>query len=186
MDKLKKAASVTAAIFLALVTVALSYAQRNSLARTIMPADYAASTEWPTYGHDSGGMRFSPLAQITTANVGRLRVAWVYHLKPEDYVAQAGRGRGAGTTFAASEATSLVVGGLMYISSPYGRVVALDATTGKEVWVYKLPAGTPATRGVEYFAGDPQTPPQIIVTTSDSRLFTLDAKTGVLNTRFGA
>ena len=41
-----------------------------------------SSTEWPTYGHDSGGMRFSPLKQITPANVDRLKVAWVYHMKP--------------------------------------------------------------------------------------------------------
>ena len=40
------------------------------------------STEWPTYGHDAGGMRFSPLTQITPANVGQLEVAWVYHMKP--------------------------------------------------------------------------------------------------------
>ena len=42
----------------------------------------AASKEWPTYGHDPGGMRFSPLTQITPANVGQLEVAWVYHMKP--------------------------------------------------------------------------------------------------------
>jgi quinoprotein glucose dehydrogenase len=40
------------------------------------------STEWPTYGHDSGGMRFSPLTQITPANAARLKVAWVYHMRP--------------------------------------------------------------------------------------------------------
>src|SRR4051794_40117800 len=40
------------------------------------------STEWPTYGHDPGGMRFSPLTQITPANVAQLAVAWVYHMKP--------------------------------------------------------------------------------------------------------
>jgi len=48
------------------------------------PENYAASTEWPTYGHDSGGMRHSPLTQITPANVSTLEVAWVYHLKPDD------------------------------------------------------------------------------------------------------
>jgi quinoprotein glucose dehydrogenase len=163
-----------------LAAAVLSYPQTNN---------YPASTEWPTYGHDSGGMRFSPLTQIAPANVGSLQVAWIYHLKPEDYVAPASGGRGGrgvgGTGLQASEGTPLVVGGLMYISSPYGRVVALDATTGKEVWVYRLPSGNPATRGVEFFAGDQQTPPQIVVTTSDSKLFTLDARTGTLNTKFG-
>src|SRR6185437_5845420 len=84
-----------------------------------------------------------------------------------------------------SEATPLVINGIMYVPSPYGQVVALDATTGKEVWVYKLASGQPAFRGVEYFPGDKQTPPQIIVPTSDGKMFTLDAETGTLNTNFG-
>ena len=68
------------------------------------------STEWPTYGHDPGGARYSPLTEITPANVGRLSVAWVYHMKPTDITAPtaseadpevadaaaAGRGRGRG------------------------------------------------------------------------------------------
>src|SRR5215831_16158864 len=165
----------------------LTHAQRNNNPLALVPANYIASAEWPTFGHDSGGMRYSPLTQITPANVGTLHVAWVYHLKPVDYVAPAGRGRGGGggSGLQASEGTPLIVGGIMYISSPYGRVVALDATTGKEVWVYKLPGGSPAARGVEFFAGDQQTPPQIVVTTSDSKLFTFDAKTGALNPKFG-
>ncbi len=40
------------------------------------------SNEWPTYGHDPGGVRFSPLEQITPANVAQLQVAWVYHMRP--------------------------------------------------------------------------------------------------------
>ena len=50
------------------------------------------SKEWPTYGHDPGGMRFSPLTEITPANVGQLKVAWVYHMRPAGAVAPAGRG----------------------------------------------------------------------------------------------
>ena len=134
------------------------------------------ASEWPTYGHDAGGMRFSPLKQITPANVASLQPAWTYHLKPE----------GGPPDFRASEATPLVINGVMYTGSPYGQVVALDATTGAQIWLYKLPAGTPATRGVEYFPGDKQTPPQIVVGTNEGKLFTLDAKTGTLNTKFGA
>jgi len=166
------------------------------------------SKEWPTYGHDAGGMRFSPLTQINRATVANLGEAWVYHMRPADYVAPGGGRRGgrggrgaapqsqaaaegvapaprASTRFAEAEVTPLVVGGLMYVSTPYGRVVALDPTSGKEVWVYKLPSGNPASRGVEYFPGDSQTPPQIVVPTSDGKLFTLDAKTGALNMNFG-
>ena len=224
-----------------LVAIAgMSLAQNKAASPETNPANYAESKEWPTYGHDSGGMRYSPLKQITPANVSNLKVAWTYHLKPEGYVAPAGgrggggggrgasggadaavafgdpaaggrggrgggrggsgaggpegappAGRGGGggrgnTGFRASEVTPLVINGTMYIASPYGQVVALDPTSGKEVWVFKMPAGdSPAERGVEYFAGDKVTPPQIVVGTGGGRLLTLDAKTGALNTKFG-
>ncbi len=127
-----------------------------------------------------------PLTQITPANVGQLQVAWVYHMRPATTAAAAGaaapapgRGRGrGGSGFAASETTPIVVNGVMYLSTPYNRVVALDPTTGKEVWAFQVPAGNPSTRGVEYWPGDAQTPPQIVFGTSDGRLFSLDAKTG--------
>ncbi len=198
-------------------------------------AQAADAKEWPTFGHDSGGMRFSPLTQITPANVGGLSVAWTYHMKQEGDAVGGGRGpggpggpggrRGRGgppdgaggppggapgapglqsgdqvtqqaaaegigpprvaTGFSISEVTPLVINGVMYIGTPYGRVSALDPTSGKEIWSYKLASGEPATRGVEYFPGDKQTLPQIVVGTSDGKLFTLDAKTGALNTAFG-
>lgn len=75
-------------------TASLSYAQDKKTA-PVTPANYAESKEWPTYGHDSGGMRYSPLTQITPANVSNLKVAWTYHLKPADYVAAAGDGMAA-------------------------------------------------------------------------------------------
>jgi quinoprotein glucose dehydrogenase len=132
------------------------------------------STEWPTYGHDPGGMRFSPLKQITPANVGQLRVAWVYHMKPA-----------ASEKFAAGETTPLVINGLMFVTTPYARVVALDPTTGQERWVFPLPTGQPSTRGVEYWPGDARTPPQIVFGSSDGKLYSLDAETGKLNESFG-
>ena len=239
MTRLRNALYVTVAV--CSMSAGLLYAQsKQGPATTLTPEQYAASKEWPTYGHDTGGMRHSPLAEITPANVTNLEIAWTYHLKPEGYVAPAGgRGGGRGGDPAAagdraggppaaagaaqagappagappagapggragapagapagggrgnanglqgSQATPLVINGIMYIASPYGRVVALDPTTGKEVWVYVLPSGNPATRGVEYFPGDATTPPQIVVGTSDAKLFTLDAKTGALNTKFG-
>src|SRR5438477_3311366 len=81
----------------------------------------ADSKEWPTYGHDAGGMRYSPLTQITPANVAQLKVAWVYHMKPAvaaapvtlapasevpaDGAPPAGRGGRGGGGFAAGETT---------------------------------------------------------------------------------
>jgi len=160
------------------------------------------SKEWPTYGHDPGGMRFSPLTEIKPANVERLKVAWVYHMRPEGYVAPArggggggfseeggaaggGRGRGGGTGFAPSENTPLVIDGIMYMSTPYARVVAIDPTTGKELWSFHLPTSSPSTRGVEYWAGDSQITPQIVFGASDGKLYSLDAKTGKPNMGFG-
>ncbi len=115
----------------------------------------AASKEWPTYGHDPGGMRFSPLTQLTPANVDQLQVAWVYHMKPAAPSADGragapaaagvnapvgdtpppaaqGRGRGrGGSGFASSEVTPLVINGTMYLATPYSRVVAVDADHGQ-------------------------------------------------------
>jgi quinoprotein glucose dehydrogenase len=145
--------------------------------------------EWPTYGHDSGGMRFSPLTQITPANVGRLEVAWTYHMRPPAAPGAAlparGRGRG-GTGFASSAVTPLVADGRMYIATPYSRVVAVDPTNGRELWAYKLPTGNPATRGVEYWPGDGQTPAQVVFGSNDGKLYSVNAATGAPNAAFGA
>ena len=98
-------------------------------------------------------MRYSPLTQITPANVTSLKVAWTYHMKPAD-----------ATRVATTETTPLVVGNVMYLGSPYGRIVALDATTGKELWVYKMPGNTrPAPRGMAYWPGDGKYAPELSV-----------------------
>lgn len=154
------------------------------------------SKEWPTYGHDPGGMRYSPLKQLTPANVGKLKVAWTYHMKPAgvnavgavayDQSATRASVTGRPGGFGPSSVTPLVVNGTMYLTTPYGRVVAIDATSGKEVWVFALPGGGGAsTRGVEYWAGEGKTPPQIVFGSGDGRLFSLDARTGRLNENFG-
>jgi len=168
-----------AAAAVVLAAVAATYAQSSA------PAPIA-SKEWPTYGHDPGGMRFSPLTQITPANVGQLQVAWVYHMKPSAPAAgeAAGRGRG-GAGFNSSEVTPLVMNGVMYIATPYYRVAAVDSSTGKELWSYRLPSGNPSARGVEYWPGDGQTPPQIVFGSSDGKLYSLNAKTGAPNEAFG-
>ena len=82
---------------------------------------------WPAYGRDSGGTRYSPLAQITRANVTQLKVAWTYRTGEADRKAVSG-GR------ASFEATPLVVDGILYLSTPFNRVIALDPETGAERW----------------------------------------------------
>jgi quinoprotein glucose dehydrogenase len=145
----------------------------------VSPAWAFTDSEWPTYGHDYGDSRFSPLAQITPANVASLKPAWTYHMRTPD------RGtRG----FASSEDTPLVVGGTMYVSTPYGRVVALDAQSGKERWAYAVPDGDqPATRGVSYWPGqkNKETGPEIVFGTRSGLLIALHAQSGAPVKSFG-
>lgn len=151
-----------------------------------------ANGDWPSYGRDPGGARHSPLTSIKPTNVADLRLAWVYHMRPSSVttegapVADGVRPRNV-TGFAASQATPLVVGGVMYLSTPYGRVVALDAATGQERWVYTLPNGDqPSTRGVAYWPGVKGAGARIFFGTRAGALIGLDAATGQPAAGFGA
>jgi quinoprotein glucose dehydrogenase len=162
----------------------------------------AQTAEWPTYGHDPGGMRYSPLMQIDVSNVSRLQSAWTYSMRPA--TAQAAEtssaeernqrvSEGVATVprrrsrLGASQATPLVIDGLLYLSTPYRRVVALEADSGREVWRFEVPGpGQPSLRGVEYWPGDSNTAPRIVFGTRDGRLIALDAKTGAPADEFGS
>ncbi len=147
-----------------------------------------AQTDWPTYGHDPGGQRYSPASQINAQNVTRLARAWTYHMKVADAEAptgRAGRGRGRGGAGRSWEVTPLVVDGVMYLTTAYNRVVALEPETGKELWSTAIGGGPFATRGLEYWAGDKQSPPQLFFGTEDGRLIAVNAKTGKLVPGFG-
>jgi quinoprotein glucose dehydrogenase len=136
--------------------------------------------DWASIGRDASGSRFSPLTQITRKNVRDLKVAWTHHMRPED-LAKADAGN-----YLPSEATPLVVAGTMYLPTPYGEVVALDADTGKRQWTYRLPnSDLPATRGVAYWPGERTTPPRIVVGTRSGKLIALTAATGELASEFG-
>jgi glucose dehydrogenase len=137
------------------------------------------------YGHDAGSTRFSPLNQINAQNVKQLVRVWTYHMKkdgPQSHLAGA-VGRGGGRR--SSEATPIVVHGIMYLPTPYQTVIALDPETGKEIWTHKLLHGRPAGRGVAYWPGDGKTPASILFGTSDGRLLSLNAKTGKPTLGFG-
>jgi quinoprotein glucose dehydrogenase len=163
----------------------------------------AGPTDWPTYGHDQGGGRYSPLTQITPSNVARLRPAWIYHMKPavepgsasssamDAALAAQRAAEGAGpfhsnTGFSASEATPLMAEGLLFLSTPYHTVVALEPETGRLVWRFDVPgAGQPSQRGVEYWPGGGVSPSEILFGTRDGRLFALEAGTGKPVAEFG-
>ena len=131
--------------------------------------------DWPEYGRDPGAMRYSPLTQITPANVTSLKVAWNYHMKPADAV-----------RVATSETTPLVVNGIVYLGSPYGRIVAIDGVSGKELWSYALPGNDrPATRGMAYWPGDGKIAPRLLFGTRDGKLMAVNVKTGAAALGFG-
>jgi quinoprotein glucose dehydrogenase len=92
---------------------------------------------------------------------------------------------GRSTSGASSETIPLVVGGMMYLTTPYKRVVALEPETGKQIWAFEVPDGNPARRGLDYWAGDKQSPPQVFFGTDTGKLYALNAKTGKLSPGFG-
>jgi quinoprotein glucose dehydrogenase len=143
----------------------------------LLSASASALEEWPTYGHDYGDTRYSPLKQITPTNVAQLKPVWTYHMRTAD---RASRG------FAPSQNTPIVVKGVMYVSTPYGRVVALDAESGRQLWAYQVPGSDqPATRGVSYWPGDGKNRPQIVFGTRGGLLIALHADTGAPVKTFG-
>jgi quinoprotein glucose dehydrogenase len=138
-----------------------------------------ASQEWPSYNHDAGATRFSPLTQINAGNVGQLTQAWVYHMKPPG-------GVDGNNRLVKSEAAPLVVGGVMYVDTPYDRIVALDSSTGREIWAYELPNDdAPATRGLEYWPGGNSVDPRLVFGTRMGRLMEISVKTGKPAADFG-
>lgn len=84
---------------------------------------------WTVYGHDAGGTRYSPLKQIDTKNVARLRVAWTYRTGALDQ-------QGRANEKAAFEATPILVEGTLYLTTPFNKVIALDPATGREKWTH--------------------------------------------------
>lgn len=122
----------------------------------------ADADNWAIYGRDYGSQRWSPLDQITTANVKQLAPAWVFH---------------SGIPHA-SESNPVVVDGTMYLSTALNHVVALDARTGARKWEYVHHYGTTVdccaaiNKGVAVYDG------RVYMGTVDARLVSLDAKTG--------
>ena len=144
-------------------------------------ASQEASGSWPMVNLDSGAMRYSPLRQITPATVGRLKVAWIYHMKPAPAA-----GSAPDNAWRPSEDQPLVVGNTMFVVTPYSRVVALDPASGREKWVFVIPGSDQASlRGAAYWPGDASSGPALFFGTSHGFLYSISAATGKLNTGFG-
>ena len=147
------------------------------------------AVEWIAYGGDAGGERHARLDQITRENVARLTVVWTFNTG-EDMRSERGRDP-------MLETTPLMVDGTLFLSTPRGRVIALDPETGAERWRFdpkvdpSLGFGDFASRGVSTWldsavAGGEPCRRRIFMATIDARLFALDAATGNPCEGFGA
>ena len=140
----------------------------------------AQNHNWTSVGGDPGATRHSSLSQIHRDNVASLRVAWTWR---------------TGEPPQTLECTPLVIDGVMFVTTGQRRVAALNAATGKALWIFDpLELGPPAgpyasggvNRGVAYWSdGQPDGPRRILHGTADGRLFSLDAATGKPDKQFG-
>ena len=89
----------------------------------------ARAQEWTAYGGDSGGTKYSSLKQINRQNVNRLRPAWIFH---NGDVSDGSKW----PVRSAFESTPLVADGIMYLTTPFSRIIALDPETGRELWSF--------------------------------------------------
>jgi quinoprotein glucose dehydrogenase len=150
----------------------------------------AAQNEWPVYGGDPGGSKYSTLRQINRENVSQLRVAWTFSTG-DPITPLPGRDKNP-----AFEATPIVVDAVMYFGTPYGKVFALDPATGKMKWSYDAGIdrtgyyGDFANRGVSTWfdikktSGEPCRR-RIFFAPVDARLIALDAASGEVCKDFG-
>ncbi len=140
--------------------------------------------DWAVWGGESGATHYSELSEINRSNVARLKQAWIWKTgeTPLDpYKTRPGM----------FEDTPLMIDGVVYVTTPYNRVVALDAESGKQLWAYdpksyvdgQPPNGTGYVhRGIAIWRGEKD--PRIFLNTR-YRLISIDAKTGKPDQSFG-
>ena len=154
-------------------------------AAALLGAASADDGDWPVYGHDAGGTKYSPLDQVNRGNVKRLEVAWTFHTG-DMYDPQ-----GKGGKKSAFESTPLFIDGVLYVTTPFGRVIALDPATGAPKWDFDPKSditagfGDLANRGAAAWVDSRNKRRRLFVATIDARLFAIDAATGKACDNFG-
>lgn len=129
--------------------------------------------DYPAYGGNNAGNRFSPLDQITLENVKNLQIAWKYN------AADSGRNKRI-------ECQPIVIDGILYGTSPDLKLFALNAATGEKLWEFN-PSATlvgynSANRGVNYWADGED---KRILYCAGSNMYAVNVKTGKLVNSFG-
>src|SRR5258706_8471412 len=170
--------------------VAVAFGVPAATQKIMAGPESANDNEWPYYGHDAGGMRYSPLTQINRENVSHLKVAWTFHAGD----ISDGHGRRKRSGF---ETTPLLVDGTLYLTTPFNRVIALDPGTGKQRWEYDPKIALDGdygdgvvNRGVATCLDSARASGQpcrrrIFESTQDARLIALDAATRAPCADFG-
>lgn len=173
-----------------LLMLALAAVAATAHAGQRQDQDQEAAVEWPTYGNDPGGMRFSPLQQIDRGNVAQLQPAWTFH------TGDIFDGKGD-TPRSGLETTPIMLDGTLYLTTPINRVIALDPATGTQRWAYDPKLDLHAdygdgliNRGVASWLDPTRRADQacrrrIYEATLDARLIALDAATGLPCQDFG-
>jgi quinohemoprotein ethanol dehydrogenase len=164
----------------------LRYCLLTILTSTLLPAQATTNPlinkqsianpegQWLSYGRDYQEHRFSPLSDINRDTISQLDLAWSFKF----------------STARGMEATPLVHNGVIYISTGWSHVHALDARTGEQLWHYDAKVAKshlaktccgPVNRGVALWQGESDAKLQVFFGALDGRLIALDAKTGTEN-----
>ncbi len=152
----------------------------------IVFANPVMASEWPTYGNDAGTSKYAPLDQINASNVAQLKVAWQWE-SPDNAIVK----KDPQLTPWQFKSTPLKIGNTLYISTSLGHVAAIEADTGKSIWVFDTRTysdGRPTNlgfnhRGVAYWSDGNEA--RILMPTNNAYLWALDAATGKPITDFG-
>jgi quinoprotein glucose dehydrogenase len=158
------------------------FATTQALAQSAPITDY----DWPTYANDPGSSKYAPLDQIDAKSMSRLKVAWEWG-SPDNEQVKANRA----LSNLGYKSTPIKIGDALYVNTTLGRIVALDAKTGEERWVFDTEtwkSGRPAnlgfnTRGVAYWEYDGKR--RILMGTNNAYLWSIDADTGRPDAGFG-
>lgn len=150
----------------------------------------ALASEWDHYGGDAGGNRYSSVSEITPGNVEDLEIAWTYSTGDMEMRPEA-------VKVSAFEGTPILVENSLIVCTPFNEIVALHPGTGAEQWRFDpriatdyRPGNQFSCRGVAYWhddlaSGDAACESRIFMGTADSRLISVDARTGAACEQFG-